>query len=1730
MKITYTETGIYEHERIALDKIKKVFDSGFKTKDWRAYAGFQFMHNAGRDKGVRELDKYEFDLLIITHANILVIELKDWNGKKITKSAGKWYLDNKELDTCPIEKNIKKMHLITNKLKDKVKEKREKGITFHYQSVSHFVVMCGKADYSTLPPEDLAHILSLDEFLKLADQSNFNWMFRQHLERDGRIYDIKKEYHGILDEIFANDQIQPRSIILNNHERGDVLLPHPNKIYTEYKAQSTNIIGEKSLMRCWDFNALSGSNSKMNQRQHRFDFICNERQIYQRIKSEKPDLYLICLHPITNPTLDDMTSKYNELYEIPETAFRTNEFIRSYASKLSKSEKYDLFQIMISKFNDLHAIGIVHGDIGEHSIWLSYKMEVTLSNFTSASDQLRPSRIGEELVDILPIYNTASQRPALELTAPQQDVYWLGLLIFHIMKNQRLSGKSLKDFNPNLLDQNDWFDRVLSRALTGGYENAIEFFSDYLLEKPDVEVSYKLDDAVLDPFLTQVNIYDSYPMAGAPIQANAEFMTYASGNNLVKFWGGKVVTSMTTYQKGCYKRFFEELKDIKSLKPTYLPEIIDFGLSTITASAYLVTATLSFDTWQNTVADLTDEEKEGLVVNLLQAIKNLHGHEYYHGHLSDQNILVDRANLQVVFTDSYHPVPVQGDSSSPYYATDIEDPTAMQCDNYAALKLIAGLYDINLNTELDSSQDQKLAWLSQAFSTELSEDVGVRYIDNTRFMEAFECKDDNVKKGPQISIYSNKVDTAFTIYPENGKLYIQLESAKEGDIRVTFSGINGTAKGFYKPHEQQLSFLDTLLKQDLWWRASKEASCSVDATIHVNPVSGRNKRDNIIELSDFLQQDQGFLDALELFNYAKQVQRLDELAATQAQLHGLEPVDDNDIVQVESLLGAIPTQNVAQSGISPLYDISTKDLWKKVMVAERHAHPSITLSGPLKKVENKHHFNSKSVVAFYDSDEDVSAKFSSTDKIDVMCTRETGRGGDYTFCIGTMNIAQSRVGELWIDFFNDKNSVPVGSTLFLQSKADKSSNRKRADALKNILGNDARIQNLIDYFEPALNIEADDYGVEVTDEQFDKYNVYDNDSGKLIKSLNPLQRVAFRQILNHGPISMLKGPPGTGKTEFISTFAHFLYEVLNVGNILIVSQSHEAVNESVERIRKQFLNRETEISIARISNKESAVSDGLKDVYTGSIITAKKELFKSNMKQKIVSFAEVLDLDADYLRDLYTLRLELNNLKVAYGSIDQDDLEQKISFSSDEYQNAFEKAMERFKVQFSHDPNLLNQLQKCIDDKESTALNRLNNIEVMTFDALNQYHGISSAEGRNAQALINIAFDYEPLIDSPSANYESFLVKTRQLICGTCVGVGQQSIGIANQVFDWVIIDEAARSISSELAIAMQSGKRILLVGDQNQLPPLYSTELKKALAVQLGIKKDDLDHVLQSDFGRIFDSHYGQQASAEILTQYRMSPSIGNLVSDCFYKGKLELGVVDSRFKTVEELEKVELKRIVPDIYYSEIATELNSTVTWVDTGNAEHFNPEKGSSIYNPHEIDQIIDFLQRIDKDKPLLQRLMPKPGSVQEPVIGVICTYAEQKNRLRKAFALSDISNELRSLVRIDTVDSYQGKENRIIILSVTRNDPTKFPAFLKLDNRVNVALSRAMDRLVIFGASEMWQGINSEMPLGRVLTYIQAREEDESEYQFLNKRARNKKVQSKNQNRNKPRRNTKWVGV
>jgi len=59
----------------------------------------------------------------------------------------------------------------------------------------------------------------------------------------------------------------------------------------------------------------------------------------------------------------------------------------------------------------------------------------------------------------------------------------------------------------------------------------------------------------------------------------------------------------------------------------------------------------------------------------------------------------------------------------------------------------------------------------------------------------------------------------------------------------------------------------------------------------------------------------------------------------------------------------------------------------------------------------------------------------------------------------------------------------------------------------------------------------------------------------------------------------------------------------------------------------------------------------------------------------------------------------------------------------------------------------------------------------------------------------------------------------------------------------------------------------------------------------------------------------------------------------------------------------------------------------------------------------------------------------------------------------------------------------------VIVSTVRNNPMLNPGFLRSPNRINVAISRAMERLFIIGASRMWVGRNSSLPLGQVFNKI-----------------------------------------
>lgn len=143
----------------------------------------------------------------------------------------------------------------------------------------------------------------------------------------------------------------------------------------------------------------------------------------------------------------------------------------------------------------------------------------------------------------------------------------------------------------------------------------------------------------------------------------------------------------------------------------------------------------------------------------------------------------------------------------------------------------------------------------------------------------------------------------------------------------------------------------------------------------------------------------------------------------------------------------------------------------------------------------------------------------------------------------------------------------------------------------------------MDYFDEKCKLVPKQYSDAPTEEDFAVYERITSD-GTVI-GLNGAQKEAFTNLVTTGPVGLLQGPPGTGKTEFIAAFAHYLIDKVGVRNILLVSQSHEAVNTAAERIRAHCRRLGTALDVVRFSNRGQVVSEELLDAYPETSLTAR---------------------------------------------------------------------------------------------------------------------------------------------------------------------------------------------------------------------------------------------------------------------------------------------------------------------------------------------------------------------------------------------------------------------------------------------------------------------------------------------------------------------------------------------
>ena len=303
---------------------------------------------------------------------------------------------------------------------------------------------------------------------------------------------------------------------------------------------------------------------------------------------------------------------------------------------------------------------------------------------------------------------------------------------------------------------------------------------------------------------------------------------------------------------------------------------------------------------------------------------------------------------------------------------------------------------------------------------------------------------------------------------------------------------------------------------------------------------------------------------------------------------------------------------------------------------------------------------------------------------------------------------------------------------------------------------------------------------------------------------------------------------------------------------------------------------------------------------------------------------------------------------------------------------------------------------------------------------------------------------------------KELLVSKHQILGATCVGLANKSLGLDLIEFDIAIIDEAGRATAPELLIPMLRAKKVILIGDHNQLPPTIDRKLLQKLERdEEDLSSEDLEILKKSFFEELFEK-ISNSNKAMLNEQFRMPNQIGDLISNLFYDCKLNNGHIKDTSDFLDP----------------------KTIIRWVDV-DGEH-NTD-GTSSYNNSEIDKIINLLETINNY--LGKNKLDKS-------IGIITPYSAQKRKIRnkvKSLELSNISN-----LKIDTVDSFQGEEADIIIYSTVKTYGNI--SFLIDKKRLNVAISRTKENLFFVGKKNFFKSIrnkNSEVNLfSKIISFIE----------------------------------------
>lgn len=537
-------------------------------------------------------------------------------------------------------------------------------------------------------------------------------------------------------------------------------------------------------------------------------------------------------------------------------------------------------------------------------------------------------------------------------------------------------------------------------------------------------------------------------------------------------------------------------------------------------------------------------------------------------------------------------------------------------------------------------------------------------------------------------------------------------------------------------------------------------------------------------------------------------------------------------------------------------------------------------------------------------------------------------------------------------------------------------------------------------------------------------------------STNLSQMKAIQNALQH-QISIIEGPPGTGKTQSIlNIICNLLYQNKTIA---ILSNNNSSVQNVLEKLAEADLDYFCAM-LGNAENKKNFITNQKnflgyrkkpdKNANINDLIKRVKMIY--NLQNKIAESKLALNayrLELEHFLNSYPnvimpkLKKRTNSKKILFCKIE---LENGSSFFKT-LKNIFWRGIGDFK--FYRDEQLFLRLNLAFYQTKIKELQKELSINQQHLNMLEKTQPLNALKEHSMRLLrahLNEKFKdknkifsdddlWRARIDSKKA--KEFL-KKYPVIFSTTHSTKQN----LNIKFDYAIIDEASQVDLISGILALECAKNVVIVGDSKQLPNVIP--IQDLSRIELISKKYNID--IKYDFKHsLLDSALMTFKSVpKILLKehYRCHPNIIGFCNQKFYSNQLII--------------------LSPDC-------DCELKVILTSEGNHARRN-------YNQRQIDVI---------KKEILPNLKTKD-------IGIISPYNEQKNQLE---------NQIEC--QIDTVHKYQGRQKEGIIITTVDNEISEFVD----DGRMlNVAISRAKKYLYIVASM---RALNSKTNIGDLIKYI-----------------------------------------